>query len=150
MWPDSREKVVAAVVRLHRIAAGRPVRAHFQALRGAFSGPHDPRNGVRESHMSVSVSGQRWSSGASYYPTDGLGSDAIAMLMTLGEMDYDDVEAAYNRRILAYREIIRARTPTRAEAGAFGISDRHPLVEVRRTSHTTSSSVSTVTFRRPL
>jgi DNA-binding GntR family transcriptional regulator len=66
--------------------------------------------------------------------------------MTPGEMNYDDIETAYNRRILGYRESIRARTPTPAESRAFGISDRHPLIEVRRTSRTTSSPVSTFTF----
>jgi DNA-binding GntR family transcriptional regulator len=54
------------------------------------------------------------------------------ILMTRGEMNYDDIEAAYSRRILGYREIIRARTPTRAEARACAVSDRHPLIEVRR------------------
>jgi GntR family transcriptional regulator len=101
---------------------------------------------VRESHTSASASGERWSVGASYYPTDGLSADAIAILMTPGEMNYDDIETAYSRRILGYREIIRARRPTRAEARAFAISDRHPLIEVRRTSRTTSSPVSTFTF----
>jgi DNA-binding GntR family transcriptional regulator len=61
-------------------------------------------------------------------------------------MNYDDLEAAYGRRILGYHEIIRARTPTHAETRAFEISDRHPLIEVRRTSRTTSSPVSTFTF----
>jgi DNA-binding GntR family transcriptional regulator len=61
-------------------------------------------------------------------------------------MNYDDIEAAYGRHILGYREIIRARTPTRAEARAFSISDRQPILEVRRTSRTTSSPVSTFTF----
>jgi GntR family transcriptional regulator len=101
---------------------------------------------VRESHMSATASGERWSGGASYYPTEGLDPDAIAILMTPGEMNYDDIEAAYDRRILGYREIIRARTPTRAEARAFAISDRRPLIEVRRTSRTTTSPVSTFTF----
>jgi GntR family transcriptional regulator len=101
---------------------------------------------VRESHISASASGERWSGGASYYPTQGLGSDAIAILMKPGEMNYDDLEAAYGRRILGYHEIIRARSPTRAETRAFEISDRHPLIEVRRTSRTASSPVSAFTF----
>jgi DNA-binding GntR family transcriptional regulator len=101
---------------------------------------------VRESHTSASASGERWSGGASYYPTESLDPETIAILMTPGEMNYDDIEAAYGRRILGYREIIRARRPTRAETRTFGISDRHPLIEVRRTSRTTSSPVSTFTF----
>jgi hypothetical protein len=35
----------------------------------------------------------------------------------------DDIDTAYGRRILGYREIIRARTPTHAEARVFGISE---------------------------
>lgn len=101
---------------------------------------------VRESHTTATASGERWSGGASYYPTDHLSDDSIAILMTPGEMNYDDIEAAYARRILGYREIIRARTPTPSEAEAFGITDRLPLIEVRRTSRTTSSPVSTFTF----
>jgi GntR family transcriptional regulator len=101
---------------------------------------------VRESHTRASESGERWSSGASYYPTDGLSADAIKTLMMPGEMSYDDIEAAYGHRILGNREIIRARTPTAAEARAFAISDRHPLIEVRRTSRTTGPPVSTFTF----
>jgi GntR family transcriptional regulator len=101
---------------------------------------------VRESHTSATASGERWSTGASYYPTENLSDDSIAILMTPGEMNYDDIEAAYARRILGYREIIRARTPTPTEAKAFGITDRLPLIEVRRTSRTTSSPVSTFTF----
>jgi hypothetical protein len=34
---------------------------------------------VRESHMSATASGERWSGGASYYPTEGLDPDAIAI-----------------------------------------------------------------------
>jgi GntR family transcriptional regulator len=101
---------------------------------------------VRESHTTATASGERWSGGASYYPTDGLSDDSIAILMTPGEMNYDDIEAAYRRRILGYREIIRARTPTPTETEAFDITDRLPLIEVRRTSRTTSSPVSTFTF----
>jgi GntR family transcriptional regulator len=101
---------------------------------------------VRESHTSASASGERWSIGASYYPTDGLGTHATAILLRPGEITYDDIEAAYRRRILGYHEIIRARTPTRAETRAFEISERHPLIEVRRTSRTTSSPVSAFTF----
>jgi DNA-binding GntR family transcriptional regulator len=75
-----------------------------------------------------------------------LGDDAIAILLTPGEMNYDDIEAAYGRRILGYREIIRARTPTPDESKAFSITDRLPLIEVRRTSRTTSSPISTFAF----
>jgi GntR family transcriptional regulator len=101
---------------------------------------------VRESHTSATASGERWSCGASHYPTENLSDDSIAILMTPGEMNYDDIEAAYDRRILGYREIIRARTPTPEERRAFAITDRLPLIEVRRTSRTTSSPVSTFTF----
>jgi GntR family transcriptional regulator len=101
---------------------------------------------VRESHMSARASRERWSQGASYYPIEGLTADAVAVLMTPGEMNYDDIETAYGRRILGYREIIRARTPTRGETQAFGISERHPLIEVRRSSRTTTAPVSTFTF----
>jgi GntR family transcriptional regulator len=101
---------------------------------------------VRESHTAATASGERWSGGASYYPTEGLDSGSIAILTMPGVMNYDDIEAAYGRRILGYREIIRARTPTPDEAQAFGITDRLPLIEVRRTSRTTSSPVSTFTF----
>jgi GntR family transcriptional regulator len=101
---------------------------------------------VRESHTSATESDERWSTGASYYPTEGMDPDAIAILMTPGEMNYDDIESAYGRRILGYREIIRARAPTPSEADAFAISDRHPLIEVQRTSRTTTSPVSTFTF----
>jgi GntR family transcriptional regulator len=101
---------------------------------------------VRESHTAATASSERWSGGASYYPTEGLDSDAIAILTMPGVMNYDDIEAAYSRRILGYREIIRARTPTPSEARAFGITDRLPLIEVRRTSRTTSAPVSTFTF----
>jgi DNA-binding GntR family transcriptional regulator len=101
---------------------------------------------VRESHTAHTSSGERWSSGASYYPTDGLQDDSIAILMTPGEMDYDDIEAAYGRRILGYREIIRARAPSSTEAQAFDITDRLPLIEVHRTSSTTGVPVSTFTF----
>jgi GntR family transcriptional regulator len=101
---------------------------------------------VRESHTTATTSGERWSGGASYYPTDGLSDDSLAILMTAGEMNYDDIEAAYGRRILGYREMIRARSPTAAERRTFSITDRLPLIEVRRTSRTTSSPVSTFTF----
>jgi DNA-binding GntR family transcriptional regulator len=72
--------------------------------------------------------------------------DAVAILMTPGEMTYDDIEVAYGRRILGYREIIRARRPTAAERQAFSIRDRDPLIEVQRTSRTTTTPVSTFTF----
>ena len=101
---------------------------------------------VRESHTSATASGERWSTGASYYPTEGLDADAIAILMMPDEMNYDDIESAYGRRILGYREIIRARAPTPSEAQAFAISDRSPLIEVRRTSRTTTAPLSTFTF----
>jgi DNA-binding GntR family transcriptional regulator len=101
---------------------------------------------VRESHTIATASGERWSSGASYYPAEDLDAHAIAILTMPGVMNYDDIEAAYGRRILGYREIIRARTPTAAERRTFSITDRLPLIEVRRTSRTTSSPVSTFTF----
>jgi GntR family transcriptional regulator len=101
---------------------------------------------VRESHMHATASGERWSIGASYYPTEGLDADSIATLMTPDEINYDDIESAYRRRILGYREIIRARAPTPSETETFTISDRHPLIEVRRTSRTTTTAVSTFTF----
>jgi GntR family transcriptional regulator len=101
---------------------------------------------VRESHMNASASAERWSTGASYYPTDGLSTDATAILMTLDEINYDDIEAAYGRRVLGYHEIIRARTPSDFETRALEITERHPLIEVRRTSRTTSSPVSAFVF----
>ena len=101
---------------------------------------------VRESHTAATASGERWSVGAAYYPTADLETDALAILMMPGEMSYDDIESAYGRRILGYREIIRARAPTASEAQAFAISDRSPLIEVRRTSRTTTSPLSTFTF----
>jgi DNA-binding GntR family transcriptional regulator len=101
---------------------------------------------VRESHTSASASGERWSAGTSYYPTEGLGTNATAILMTRAEINYDDIEAAYGRRVLGYHEIIRARTPTDAETRALEVSDRQPLIEVRRTSRTTSSPVSAFVF----
>jgi GntR family transcriptional regulator len=101
---------------------------------------------VRESHMCATASGERWSVGASYYPAEGLSADAVAILMNPDEINYDDIESAYARRILGYREIIRARAPSPSEAEAFAISDRHPLIEVQRTSRTTTAPVSTFTF----
>ncbi len=101
---------------------------------------------VRESHTTATASGECWSVGASYYPTEDLDADAIEILMMPGEMNYDDIEAAYRRRILGYREIIRARAPTSDEAKSFAVSSRLPLIEVRRTSRTTTSPVSTFTF----
>jgi GntR family transcriptional regulator len=101
---------------------------------------------VRESHMRANSSGERWSTGVASYPAEGLDADAAATLTMPGEMSYDDIESAYGRRILGYREIIRARAPSPSEAEAFAISDRHPLIEVRRTSRTTTSPLSTFTF----
>jgi GntR family transcriptional regulator len=101
---------------------------------------------VRESRMTASASGQLWSYGVSYYPSEELESDAVAILLAADEINYDDIESAYGRRVLGYREIIRARAPTPPEAEAFAISDRRPLIEVRRTSRTTTSPVSTFTF----
>ena len=101
---------------------------------------------VRTSHTRASASGERWSDGASYYPIDGLSAEAVAILMLPGELSHDDMETAYGGRILGYREIIRARTPTPAEARAFGITDRDPLIEVRRTSRTSGTPVSTFVF----
>jgi DNA-binding GntR family transcriptional regulator len=96
--------------------------------------------------MRATASGERWSVGASYYPAEGLDANALAILMTPDEMNYDDIESVYGRRILGYREIIRARAPSPSETEAFAISDRHPLIEVQRTSRTTTAPVSTFTF----
>jgi hypothetical protein len=53
---------------------------------------------VRESHMRATASGERWSVGESYYPAEGLDADAIAILMSPDEMNYDDIESAYSER----------------------------------------------------
>src|SRR3954468_8218155 len=37
---------------------------------------------VRESHTTATASGERWSSGASYYPSEGLSTNSVAILMT--------------------------------------------------------------------
>lgn len=101
---------------------------------------------VRESHLGASASGERWGAGASYYPTDGLSSDQVAAVLTPGEITYDDLESLYGRRIIGYHECIRARTPSIAEAEALGVTDHHPLLEVRRSSRTITSPISTFTF----
>jgi len=99
---------------------------------------------ARNSHMGATASGERWGGGSSYYPTDGLSSAQISALLTPGELTYDDIEAVYGRRIIGYRECIRARTPSPAEAETLGVTD--PLLEVRRSSRTITSPISTFTF----
>jgi hypothetical protein len=112
------------------VVAGRPV--PLEALgRGALSERADD---VADPQLALGA------------PEDRLAPFQIAILLTPGEMNYDDIEAAYGRRILGYREIIRARTPTPDESKAFSITDRLPLIEVRRTSRTTSSPISTFAF----
>jgi GntR family transcriptional regulator len=101
---------------------------------------------ARDSHMTASASGERWGGGSSYYPADGLTPEQLETMLTPGELTYDAIEAVYGRRIIGYRETIRARTPSAAEARAFAVTDRHPLLEVRRTSRTTTTPVSTFTF----
>jgi len=101
---------------------------------------------ARDSYMTADASDERWGGGSSYYPADGLSAEQLDTLLTPSELTYDAIESVYGRRIIGYRETIRARTPTAAEAGTFGVTDRHPLVEVRRTSRTTTKPVSTFTF----
>lgn len=101
---------------------------------------------VRESHLGARASGERWGAGASYYPTDGLNSDQVAALLTPGEITYDDLESLYGRRIIGYHECIRARAPSGAESEALAVTDHHPLLEVRRSSRTITSPISTFTF----
>jgi GntR family transcriptional regulator len=101
---------------------------------------------ARDSYMTADASAERWGGGSSYYPADGLRSDQLDAMLTPGELTYDAIESVYGRRIIGYRETIRARTPSAAEAKAFVVTSHDPLVEVRRTSRTTSTPVSTFTF----
>lgn len=101
---------------------------------------------ARDSYMTEDSSGERWGGGSSFYPAEGLSSEQLDALLTPGELTYDGIESVYGRRIIGYREIIRARTPTAAEAAVFNGIGRHPLIEVQRTSRTTTTPVSTFTF----
>jgi DNA-binding GntR family transcriptional regulator len=101
---------------------------------------------VRESQMSATASGERWSTGSACYAIDGLTTDELAALLVPGEITYDDLEAVYGRRIIGYRETIRARRPSRAELQAFDVNDRDPVLEVRRIARTTTTPLSAFTF----
>ena len=87
-----------------------------------------------------------WGSGASFYPAAALSDDARRLLLAPGELTYDDLEAAFGRRIVGYRENIRARQPSPAETMTLGIPDRLPVLEVRRVSRTTGTAISAFAF----
>lgn len=101
---------------------------------------------VRLSRLAGATSGRPWGLGAVYYPAGALSEDAAALLLAPGEITYDTLEAAFGRRIVGYREQIRARVATPEETEALAVKPGTPVLEVARLARTTTAPISAFTF----
>ncbi|MGD9571383.1 MAG: GntR family transcriptional regulator [Thermoleophilia bacterium] len=101
---------------------------------------------VRTSRLGSDDGKEVWGAGASSYPAEALSEDSRRLLLASGEITYDDLEAAFGRRIVGYRETIRARQPSERETRDLGFLPSDPVLEVQRISRTTGPPISAFTF----
>jgi DNA-binding GntR family transcriptional regulator len=87
-----------------------------------------------------------WGLGRVAYAADGLSEVGRATLLQPEEITYDDLEAAVGRRIVGYRERLRARMPLRSERQRLGLPGATPVLEMWRIARSTSTPVSAFRF----
>jgi GntR family transcriptional regulator len=107
-----------------------------------------PGSAVAERRITLrSASAEVWGFGVSRYPlgTPPRGGDP-RVLLAKGEIDYDDVERAFERQITGFRERLRARTATAEERFRLGVARGFPVLEVERTTRTSAGPVSYFVF----
>jgi DNA-binding GntR family transcriptional regulator len=68
------------------------------------------------------------------------------VLLAKREIDYDDVERAFERQITGFRERLRARAATAGERARLNVPRSAPVLEVERITRTSASPVSYFVF----
>jgi DNA-binding GntR family transcriptional regulator len=82
-----------------------------------------------------------WALGVSSHPLDGLDPDAHRLLLSPNMVTDDELEHAYNQRVVGYHETIRARSPTANEHGSLHIDPADPVLVMTRITRTTTSPI---------
>jgi GntR family transcriptional regulator len=100
----------------------------------------------RHSELRGRVTGDPWGLGLSSYPLSLAHDAGRAILLGQREIDYDDLERAFDRRIIGYHERIRARLPTPTEQSRLHIARHAPVIEMARISRTTTIPISYFVF----
>jgi len=100
----------------------------------------------RHSELRGRVTEDPWGLGLSSYPLSLVDDGGQAILLGQAEIDYDDLERAFGRRIVGYHERIRARLPTSTEQSRLHIARHAPVIEMARISRTTTIPISYFVF----
>lgn len=108
----------------------------------------DPGTPIVERHSELrgADSDECWGLGLSSYPLDAVDDDGRAILLSPDEIDYDDLERAFGRRIVGYQERIRARRTTQTERSRLQLPAAEPVIEMARVSRTTTIPISYFVF----
>jgi GntR family transcriptional regulator len=100
----------------------------------------------RHSTLRGATSGQTWGLGLTSYPLPAADEAGRSILLGQTEIDYDDLETAFGRRIIGYHERIRARQPTHHEQARLDSGPDVPVLEMARISRTTTIPISYFVF----
>jgi DNA-binding GntR family transcriptional regulator len=110
-----------------RISVGDPVARRAYQLRGRDS--REP-----------------WAHGISTHPLDDLDPTARQLLLSPDMLDDDELEHAYERRVVGYHETVRARRATTGEHALLQIAATDPVLVMTRITRTTTSPIGELTL----
>lgn len=99
---------------------------------------------VRRSRLRSGTTGELWGLGEVAYPVERVVPHGEKILRSASEITYEDLEAAFDRRIVGYFERMRARETTTVEAEQFG--EQTVVLEVLRMTRTTTEPISAFRF----
>ncbi len=100
----------------------------------------------RESSLQGERTGDTWGLGRVAYASLGLSETGRATLLQPGEITYDHLESAVDRRIVGYRERLRARPPSELERKRLALPRVTPVLEMWRIARSTTKPVSAFRF----
>lgn len=93
----------------------------------------------RQSILRSAKRGETWGVGEVFYPEGELTDEGKAVLLREGELTYEALESAFRRRIIGFREQIKARMANDKEARALGIDPGAVVWDIRRIARTSTN-----------
>jgi DNA-binding GntR family transcriptional regulator len=87
-----------------------------------------------------------WANAISTHPLDDLDPDARQLLLSPDMLDNDELEHAYNRRVVGYHETVRARRAAAGEHDSLQIAATAPVLVLTRITRTTTLPIGELTL----